>query len=101
MNKTKNLESDVSKLTTVIDKFQYLFETMDVVFALLRILAPTMEEIEATEKAIRVFENVWSELEILITSKVHISYEHTMDQIHFFQGITDLTKIRSEKSLTI
>ena len=85
-------------LTSVINKFQALFETTDVVFLHLRILDPTNEEIEVLRKGIKVLEKLWCEMDLVITPKVHILFIHAMVQVHHFGGIADLVEDFIEKS---
>ena len=61
----------VNILTLVLDDFMPVFEVMDVVFSKLRILDPTPEEIESTEKGIHVLEKLWEKLDL---NKVSYSY---------------------------
>ena len=53
--------NNVSQLTEVIDTFESLFECMDVVFSKLRILDPTMEEINEMTVGIKGLEKLWIE----------------------------------------
>ena len=85
-----HFEKDYALLTEVIDKFQCLFEITDVVFSHLRILDPTEEEMDSTEKAINEMKRIWKDMEIYFTPKAHILFEHMIDQIQFFEGIADV-----------
>ena len=79
-------------LTQVVDDFYSLFEIIDIVFTKLRILDPTLEEMESTEKAIRVLEKKWRCLQLSITPKCHTLFYHTMDQVKSHNGIADLVE---------
>ena len=97
-NRYRNSENDKQLLTEVIDKFEYLFELTDVVFSHLRIITPTEYEIADTERAIYELEKVWTDMEIYFTPKAHILFDHTMNQIRFFEGIADLVEDFIERS---
>ena len=101
LNKNRDIEQDMKTLTSVINKFQALFETTDVVFLHLRILDPTDEEIEVLRKGIKVLEKLWCEMDLVITPKVHILFIHAMVQVHHFGGIADLVEDFIEKSYQI
>ena len=92
LNKNRNYDVDLRVLTEVIDKFEYLFEITDLVFSGLRVLGPTEEEINETERAIAMLESTWKDLEIFVTPKAHILFDHTIDQMRFFEGISDLVE---------
>ena len=56
-----------------------------------------MEEIEKTKKAIRVLKHLWEDLELLKGPKLHILFDHTIEQVELFGGIADLVKDFVEK----
>ena len=64
--------TDMTRLTGVVDMFKLLFEYMDVVFSKLRILDPTELEIEEIDTAIKGLEKLWRQLDLNITPKMHI-----------------------------
>ena len=97
-NAQRKYDRDITILTEVIEKFEYLFETTDLVFSNLRILAPSEEEVCDTEKAIKVLEQIWKDLELHVTPKAHILFDHTVEQIRFFEGISDLVEDFIERS---
>ena len=79
-------------LTKTLEDFYLLFEIMDVVFAKLRILDPTPDEIESMEVAIGMLEQVWRKLQLSITPKCHIMFDHIIDQVKEHNGIADLVE---------
>lgn len=97
LNTKRNFDVDIKIVTDVLTKFEYLFETTDLVFSNLRLLAPTEEEINETEKAIKVLEQVWKDLELYVTPKAHILFYHTIEQVRFFEGISDMVEDFIEK----
>ena len=107
LNTKRNFDVDIKIVTDVLTKFEYLFETTDLVFSNLRLLAPTEEEINETEKAIKVLEQVWKDLELYVTPKAHILFYHTIEQVRFLKEfqIWWKTSLRSftklEKNLII
>ena len=92
LNNERNFDIDIMIITDVLTKFEYLFETTDLVFSNLRLLAPTEEEINETEKAIKVLEQIWKDLELYVTPKAHILFYHTIEQMRFFEGISDMVE---------
>ena len=68
------------------------------VFSKLRIIDPTVCEIEEMKLAIKGLEKVWDELDLSITPKMHILVHHTVDQIIWFDGIADKVEDFVEKS---
>ena len=71
---------------------------MDVVFAGLRTMSPTEEEIVETKKATFVLETLWRNLELSITPKAHILFEHAVPQFEALGGIADKVEDFVEKS---
>ena len=101
---SEKLSQDQSKtewatqnITLVLDDFYHLFETADIVFSQLRILDPTLEEIENIKKSVRVFEKLWKNIELKKGPKLHILFDHAVDQVDFFKGISDLVEDFIEK----
>ena len=90
--------NNVSQLTEVIDTFESLFECMDVMFSKLRILDPTMEEINEMTVGIKGLETLWIELDLSMTPKMHILCNHTIKQVKQFGGIADKVEDFVEKS---
>ena len=70
-----------------IEEYRKLFLTMDMVFATLRILAPTEEEINEAREGARVLELIWRELGLKITPKAHILFKHTIYQFEIYGGL--------------
>ena len=89
---TRKTEKRVDILTKVLDDFHSLFEIMDLVFSRLRILDPTTEEIDSAEKAIQMLKTMWRKLQLSITPKCHILFDHTIDQVRTHNGIADLVE---------
>ena len=98
LNGKRKYDQDLMILTTTIDTFKSLFETMDLVFSSLRILNPSEVEMKNTAESIIVLEQLWSQLDLTITPKAHILFVHTMEQVHRFGGIADLVEDFIEKS---
>ena len=92
--KTKSglTKEKISLLTQVLEDFISLFDILDLVFSRLRILDPTAEEIESAEKGIQMLEFMWKKLQLSITPKCHILFDHTMDQVKSHNGIADLVE---------
>ena len=90
--------NNVCKLTKVINTSKSLFECMDVVFSKLRILDPTMEEINEMTVGIKGLETLWIELDLSMTPKMHILCNHTIKQVKRFGGIADKVEDFVEKS---
>ena len=91
-------DKDEEKLTVVLEDFYQLFETIDLIFSLLRVLAPTDQEIEAAATAIKVLEVIWEQIDMNKTPKAHILFNHTIDQVRRFGGIADMAEDFVEKS---
>ena len=60
--------------------FTSLFQAMDLVFYLLRQPAPTPKEVKDAEEAVYVLEQLWKNLELNITVKAHLLFEHGIEQ---------------------
>ena len=71
------------QLDLVLTKFHDLFQTLDVIFSLLRILDPTKDEIGKIEKSIAMLEIQWKELDLTQPPKLHILLDHTFEQVRF------------------
>ena len=80
-----------------LDTYTKLFDTMDAVFYLLRKPAPTELERKQAEESIEVFKTLWLELEISITVKAHILFDHAMDHMNKEGGIADRVEDFIEK----
>ena len=87
----------IHKITLMIQKFQDLFELVDLVFYRLRILDPTPEEMKETKKAIGILSILWKEIELKKGPKLHILFDHAMVQVMLFKGIADLVEDFVEK----
>ena len=96
-NPKKNKE-DFLKLELILERYQSLFDILDIIFALLRIINPNTQEINDCEKAITLLDTKWRELGISITPKFHILTRHTIEQVRQFGGIADLVEDFIEKS---
>ena len=79
-------------LTKVLDDFHSCFEIMNLVFSRLHILDPTAQEIDSAEKAIQMLETMWRKLQLSITPKCYILFDHTIDQVKTHNGIADLVE---------
>ena len=91
-SKSSLVKDKISLLTWVLEDFISLFEIMDLVFSKLRILDPTAEEIESTEKGVQMLEFTWRKLQLSITPKCHILFDHTFHQVKSHNGIADLVE---------
>ena len=79
----------VAELDEKMESFYKLYRVMDVVFATLRTPAPTSDEIKRLEDTIKVFKELWIELDISITVKAHVLFDHGLEQIKKEGGIAD------------
>ena len=86
------------ELIIALNKFQHLFQLTDLVFANLRILCPSRDEIKKTEESIRMFENKWRIMELSEPPKIHLLFVHTMNQVKEFGGIADMAEDFVEKA---
>ena len=91
-------EKEIEILTSVLNDFFSLFQLLDLVFSRLRVCDPSTEEIGKTEKAIKKLETMWRKLELNITPKCHILFDHTIEQVVKRKGIADLAEDFVEKS---
>ena len=83
---------EIERITLVINDFYHLFETTDIVFFQLRILDPTLEEIESIKKSVSVFEKLWKNIDLKQGPKLHILFDHVIEQVELFKGISDLVE---------
>ena len=87
-----------AELTRVFPDYTNLFQVMDLSFSLLRIPAPTKDEIEEAKKTIFVLEQLWNKIEINITPKAHVMFTHAVEQFEMFGGIADKVEDFIEKA---
>ena len=97
-DETQRKRCSVEKLTKMVDEYTTLFQVMDIVFATLRIPAPTDEEVQEAKEAIFVLETLWRNLSLVITPKAHVLFEHTVEQFENFGGIADKVEDFVEKA---
>ena len=88
---------ELENITLVCDKFRDIFEVVDLVFVRLRTLDPSVDEINKTKKAISVLNYLWDDLDLLKGPKLHILFDHTIEQVDLFKGIADLVEDFVEK----
>ena len=86
---TKRLKENIKKYNVMVTQkeldgkfvtFTSLFQAMDLVFYLLRQPAPTPKEVKDAEEAVYVLEQLWKNLELNITVKAHLLFEHGIEQ---------------------
>ena len=83
--------------------YRETFQLLDATFAGLRIIAPTEEEINFTERAIRLLKHYWvDKLKLSITPKAHMVFEHAINDkgtgdVQKFGGLGDKTDEWGEK----
>ena len=85
-------------LTKILADYTNLFRVMDLSFSLLRIPAPTKDEIKEARKAVFVLEHMWNKVEINITPKAHVMFTHAVEQFEMFGGIADKVEDFIEKA---
>ena len=88
----------MENLTKVFDDYINLFHVMDAIFSNLQIPSPSKDEIEEVKLSNYVMENMWRELELSITPKAHILFEHAVDQFEKYGGIADKVEDFVEKA---
>ena len=93
-----NRRCTAAKLTQVVDDYANIFQVLDVIFSLLRIPAPKEEEIKDLKEAIFVLEILWAKMELSVTPKAHILFDHAVDQYVAFGGIADKVEDFVEKA---
>ena len=86
------------ELKKVMGTYSDLFSVMDLLFSLLRIPAPTENDIKNAKKAVARLEQLWRELNMSETPKAHIIFKHTVVQYEYFGGIADKAEDFIEKS---
>ena len=64
-----------------MDKFQDIFEVVDLVFYHLHILEPASGDMEETKKSISVLKYLWKYFGLKRGPKLHILFDHTMKQV--------------------
>ncbi len=86
------------ELVLTIRQHADFFEVLDVVISLLRQPAPTKKEKDHLRKGVEVLKRIWvEELEMRITPKAHIIFDHAADQYEEFDGIADKVEDFVEK----
>ena len=71
---------------------------LDLVFSLLRTVAPTANEIAEAERSLKVLQALWLNLGFNITPKAHILFYHTLEQFKNYDGIADKVEDFVEKA---
>lgn len=80
-------ETDLDKK---FETYLRAFEVMDLSFSLLRTINPTDEEIKHAKNAIAVLKNFWlHKLNLNVTPKAHILFEHAVEQFIEHNGLSD------------
>ena len=97
-NKENKMACTSDELTQIVADYTNLFRVMDLSFSLLRIPAPTKDEIEEARKAVFVLEHLWNKMEINITPKAHVMFTHAVEQFEMFGGIADKVEDFIEKA---
>ena len=98
INNNINNKCTLEKLTKVFDDYMNLFRVMDLVFSNLRIPSPNKDEIANVKESKYVMETMWRDLELSITPKAHILFEHAIPQFEKYGGIADKVEDFVEKA---
>ena len=72
-----------------LDDHHHLFSLQDSVYSCLRIVCPTEEDYEKTEKAIKAMEKKWEEMGMSKTPKSHLLFDHALDDMKKYGGLGD------------
>ena len=86
------------ELDKTMGTYSDLFRVMDLLFSLLRIPAPTVNDIKNAKKTVAQLEQLWKQLNISETPKAHIIFKHTVVQYEYFGGIADKAEDFVEKA---
>ena len=77
----------VTAFKSIIDLHQKLFKAHDAVYAHLRLINPTSVDKRETRDRITVMRKLWCEMDLSITPKAHLIFEHTADDQEKYNGI--------------
>ena len=97
--KDKNMNRcSLQRLTYMFDQFWNIFWVLDNLFSLLCIPGPNENEIDDIKENIIVLEKLWNDLNISVTPKAHVLFDHTLSQVIEFGGIADKVEDYVEKA---
>ena len=77
----------ISAINKIIDEHILLFQAQDAVYAHLRLIEPTMKEMEETRERISIMKKLWFKIELSETPKAHLIFVHTADDQVKFGGL--------------
>ena len=87
----------VEALDKVLDEHRILFQAQDAVYAHLRLIDPTTEEMMQTRERIALMKVLWLKMGLSETPKAHLIFAHAADDQERFGGLGDKIEDPLEK----
>ena len=99
---TRNDTTSVQPMTVValekkLDEHRSLFQAQDAVYAHLRLIDLTVEEMRKTRERIAIMKNLWLKMGLSETPKAHLIFAHSADDQERFGGLGDKIEDPLEK----
>lgn len=94
VNQDSNLHEVLHPITIAackskLQKYEEVFELLDATFACLRIIDPTEDEFCLAQQLVDRVKAAWDDLELSVTPKAHILFEHVVPLSRKFGGLGD------------
>ena len=87
----------IDEFVKLLTLHRKLFKAQDAVYANLRLINPTTEEKKETRERISIMKVLWLEMELSITPKAHLIFDHAADDQELFNGLGDKIEDPLEK----
>ena len=79
----------VTEFNEILEMHRDLFRAQDAVYAHLRLIDSTPAEMNETRRRIKIMKRCWNKMNLSITPKAHLVFEHAADDQMTFGGIGD------------
>ena len=96
-NDTSFETMSVEALEIMLDDHRSLFKAQDAVYVHLRLLDPTVEEMQETRERIAIMKILWLKMGLSETPKAHLIFSHAADDQERFGGLGDKIEDPLEK----
>ena len=94
---TSSQTMTVEALEVMLDEHRTLFQAQDAVYAHLRLIDPTVDEMQETRERIAIMKILWLKMNLSETPKAHLIFSHAADDQERFGGLGDKIEDPLEK----
>ena len=94
---TSSQTMTVEALEVMLDEHRTLFQAQDAVYAHLRLIDPTVEEMQETRERIAIMKILWLKMNLSETPKAHLIFSHAADDQERYGGLGDKIEDPLEK----